>query len=93
MVQDISMEPALKPGDFVLVNKWAYLFREPAKGDVIVLKHPRDKDKFLLKRVEEIRDSEYFVAGDNRDFSQDSRHFGPIKKDLIIGKVWLHTKS
>lgn len=92
-VQDLSMEPTLKSGDYVLVNRWAYTFRNPVKGDLIVLKHPQDGSRFLLKRVEEVRDAEYFVAGDNTDFSQDSRHFGPIRKDLIIGKVWFHAKS
>jgi len=32
---------------------------------------------------------EYFVMGDNRPVSQDSRVFGPIKRDLIIGRAWL----
>jgi signal peptidase I len=32
---------------------------------------------------------EYFVLGDNRNASLDSRTFGPLKKDLIIGRVWL----
>ena len=32
---------------------------------------------------------EYFVLGDNRTSSSDSRTFGPIKKDSIKGKVWL----
>ena len=31
---------------------------------------------------------EYFVMGDNRDDSEDSRVFGPVNKDLIIGRVW-----
>jgi len=31
---------------------------------------------------------EYFVMGDNRTDSEDSRSFGPIDKGLIIGKVW-----
>ncbi|MEK7607165.1 MAG: signal peptidase I [Patescibacteria group bacterium] len=32
---------------------------------------------------------EYFVLGDNRMSSLDSRHFGILSKSLIIGRVWL----
>ena len=31
----------------------------------------------------------YFVMGDNRTVSQDSRVFGPITRELIIGRAWL----
>ena len=32
---------------------------------------------------------EYYVLGDNREYSLDSRGFGPVYRDLIVGKVWL----
>lgn len=31
----------------------------------------------------------YFVLGDNRSNSNDSRSFGPIHRDSIVGRVWL----
>jgi len=36
-----------------------------------------------------LKDDEYFVCGDNRTNSSDSRDFGPIKKTSIKGKAWI----
>jgi signal peptidase I len=37
----------------------------------------------------ELKDDEYFVMGDNRSGSSDSRYWGPVKKDLITGRAYL----
>lgn len=34
-------------------------------------------------------EGQYFVMGDNRDESFDSRRFGPISDETIVGRVWL----
>jgi len=36
-----------------------------------------------------LRHDEYYVLGDNRGSSLDSRIIGPVNEDYIIGKVWL----
>ena len=36
-----------------------------------------------------IGDDEYFMIGDNRANSDDSRSFGPLKRELIVGKAWI----
>ena len=39
-------------------------------------------------RTWELGDDEYFVMGDNRAHSTDSRDFGPLKLGLIVGRAW-----
>ena len=35
-----------------------------------------------------LKEDEYFVLGDNRDDSRDSRALGPVHRSSIIGRVW-----
>jgi signal peptidase I len=46
-----SMAPTLNNGELIIVNKLAYWFNEPLRGDVIHLRSPRDPDQEYIKRV------------------------------------------
>jgi nickel-type superoxide dismutase maturation protease len=79
-----SMLPTLKDGDKVLVDRTA----EIAVGDIVVARHPVEQTSELIKRVERINEhGHYFLVGDNREDSNDSRHFGAVTREYITGKV------
>ncbi len=40
-------------------------------------------------KTETLKSDEYFVLGDNRAASLDSRYFGPVSRSQIVGRVWL----
>jgi len=126
-----SMVPRLVTDDRVLVNKFAYDLRDPARGDVVVFRTPpsariSNMDD-LVKRIVglpgetiEGRDghifidgnqinepylpvglqsttfgpvkipaNSYFMLGDNRQYSNDSTHWGPANRDLFVGPVFM----
>ncbi len=126
MVEGTSMQPSLNDNQFVLVNKLAYLFHAPERGDVIVFHWPVNTTKDLIKRViglpgdtivitrETVQvngvvlkepyvrtpanpngkrlvvpPNDYFVLGDNRPVSDDSRDWGYVPRSYIIGKAVL----
>ena len=119
-----SMEPGLNTNNYVIVNKTAYMFQQPTRGDVIVFHAPPDTSKDYIKRVIglpgdiiqtsktdvwvngkplnepyiaekenpngniwKVPANEYFVMGDNRLVSDDSRDWCYVPKSYIVGKA------
>ena len=79
-----SMEPFLKENENVLVSSLPFLFSEPQAGDVVVFERLK---KVYVKRIKNKIDNNYFLIGDNKNDSEDSRKFGLIPKKDIKGKV------
>ena len=164
-----SLEPTVRPGDFLLVNQFSYGWHipiintkildygEPKRGEIALFRYPKDpyryiyvkrvvglpgdhlvyrgkqltingalvqqkylgaeaelgsgQREFLSKRKEFlpgrthdilVRSSmrydpfeidiivpkgSYFMMGDNRDMSLDSRYFGPVEEKYLLGRV------
>ncbi|MFE0425431.1 nickel-type superoxide dismutase maturation protease [Streptomyces sp. NPDC058953] len=78
-----SMYPTLRHGDRLLVHYGA-----PVRpGDVAVLRHPLQQDLLIVKRLVERRDDGWWVLGDNPGAEGDSRVFGTVPYDLLLGRV------
>ncbi|MGB3532385.1 MAG: nickel-type superoxide dismutase maturation protease [Microcoleaceae cyanobacterium] len=87
-VTGLSMLPLLQPGDEILVNCHAYQHRHPQPGDIIIAQHPYKPQTRIVKRVTEVRaDGACFVRGDNPAESTDSRAFGWMSSEQILGQV------
>src|SRR3989344_1537330 len=46
-----SMVPTFHNGDYILTDKLSYRLGEPKRGDIIVLKNPRDESQDFIKRI------------------------------------------
>jgi nickel-type superoxide dismutase maturation protease len=80
-----SMQPQIKDCETVLVSSIFYWFKNPQIGDIVAF---RSLDKILIKRIINIQSKKYFLVGDNKKDSLDSRKLGLISREKIVGKVF-----
>lgn len=79
------MEPRVKNGNVVLVSGIRYLFQSPKVGDIIAFKN--SDGKILIKRITKKENKQIFIEGDNKKDSLDSKKFGMISEDMVLGQV------
>lgn len=76
-----SMEPCLRAGQLIVVRTRFFTVRP---GDIVIIQH---KGIEKIKRVASLTDTAVEVRGDNLGHSTDSRHFGPLPRNDITGKL------
>jgi signal peptidase I len=141
IVSGSSMEPNFSHGEYLIIDEISYRLGDPDRGDVIVLRYPKDPKQFFIKRIigmpgetiqidngrvtvkneghpegvtldEEylpnqgltfphnttliggkktltLSNDEYFMLGDNRLASSDSRDWGVLSREEMIGRVFV----
>jgi signal peptidase I len=141
IVSGSSMEPNFYNSQYLIIDEISYRFKTPQRGDVIVLRYPKDEKQYFIKRViglpgETVKvdngqviiknsehpdgvvlkepylpsqnltfphnitliggqkeltlgSDEYFMMGDNRLASSDSRDWGVLKRKEMIGRVFM----
>ncbi len=71
------MAPTFQPGQRLTVfRRW----RRVREGDVVVVRDPRDRSRWLLKRCVARVGRRVELRGDNPTASTDSRTFGPVNR-------------
>lgn len=133
-VKGASMEPNFEDHEYLIIDEISYRFRNPERGEVVVIRSPLNGREFFIKRViglpgetitiahnevtvssdadpngmvldesgylpagtptsgssvTTLGSNEYFVLGDNRTASLDSRVFGSINRKTVIGRAWV----
>ena len=128
VIQGRSMVPTLHDGERYFLNRLCYHYREPERGELVVIKDPGHVD-FAVKRIiagpndcvqlkngdvylngakmEEaylsagtrtitpdgqdktvkLGRGQFFVLGDNRYVSEDSRYYGAVERAQIMGSI------
>ena len=95
------MVPTYLRGDWLLVRYLHPSSRPRVKvGQVLLIERIDQPGPILIKRLKDIRaDSPnrhyptYWVEGDNKEISQDSRKWGALDGEEIVGKVLFRFKK
>ncbi|MGW3229805.1 nickel-type superoxide dismutase maturation protease [Kitasatospora sp. NPDC001095] len=79
------MVPTLREGDRLLVRYGAPI----RPGAVVVFRHPFQQDLLVVKRAAERRPKGWWLLSDNRPVDSDSRSYGAVPDELVLGRVLL----
>jgi signal peptidase I len=92
------MSPVLEPGDWLLLDpvprRWpkrgtVVVIRQPGTGLLAIKRLAAGPGDVVLAGTEYVRlGDEAWLLGDGGGHSIDSRHYGPVGLDALVGRAW-----
>ena len=100
-IHGFSMAPVLNPGELVVVGEGEFEERPPARGEIVAARPVACGGRALVKRITglphdrieledrtwQLGEDQFFLLSDQAGFAMDSRVFGPVSRDELIGPV------
>ncbi len=100
-IHGFSMSPVLNPGELVLVGEGEYEGRSPVRGEIVAARPVSCGGRALVKRITglphdrielegrtwQLGEDQFFLLSDRAKPTMDSRVFGPVPRDELIGPV------
>lgn len=77
------------PGETIAIRQNQIIIKKDANDPGTVLSEPYIENTPGGSVDRTLGPEEYFVLGDNRGASSDSRYWGPVPEDLIVGRAFL----
>src|SRR3989344_4807112 len=83
-----SMRPNFHDGNYLIIDELTYRFREPSRGEVVVMRFPKDPSQFFIKRIVALP-GEHIVIKDGRVTIYNAGH----TEGLVLEEPYLSSQN
>ena len=93
VVNGNSMSPTFENGQYLIIDELSYYLREPARGEVVVFRYPKNPKTFFIKRLIGLP-GETVIIKDNQNNHIHTHKWNVVENgNYFYQKLWLYCKK